>query len=172
MGGTPPASSRPAGLQQRRRERRGTDIPQLGGRKRTSPVAGKGRTATPLSRCPRRPILRPGVRGSRSAGFRLFRLPQSAMARGDLGRRNDRIGRLGVRLPPAAKAKAVTAGRDHFIRQLEDAADRIADISRHELQILLRRAALRLRNLPAPENVDREVQEFLDEITGHDPRSP
>lgn len=38
------------------------------------------------------------------------------------------------------------AGRERFIRQVEEAADRIADIPRHELQILLRRAALRLRN--------------------------
>jgi hypothetical protein len=38
--------------------------------------------------------------------------------------------------------------RERFARQLEEAADRIADIPRHELQILLRRAAIRLRNMP------------------------
>jgi hypothetical protein len=35
--------------------------------------------------------------------------------------------------------------RDH-IRVIEDAADRIADISRADLQIMLRRTAIRLRN--------------------------
>lgn len=33
-----------------------------------------------------------------------------------------------------------------YAAQLDDAADRIADISRADLQIMLRRAALRLRN--------------------------
>lgn len=42
----------------------------------------------------------------------------------------------------------MTEGRERFARQLEEAADRIADIPRHELQILLRRAAIRLRNMP------------------------
>jgi hypothetical protein len=32
----------------------------------------------------------------------------------------------------------------------EAAADRIADMPRHELEILLSRAAIRLRNLPPP----------------------
>ncbi len=41
--------------------------------------------------------------------------------------------------------------RDRFIRQLED-ADRIRDVPRHELAILLRRAALHLRNTdPRPD---------------------
>lgn len=63
----------------------------------------------------------------------------------------------------------MAAGRERFIRQLEDAADRIADIPRHELHVLLRRAAIRLRNLPVPDDIDQQVQEFLDEIAGHDP---
>ncbi|MFC3204862.1 hypothetical protein [Aquamicrobium soli] len=40
----------------------------------------------------------------------------------------------------------MATARDRFIRQLEDAADHISDMPRHELAILLRRAALRLRN--------------------------
>lgn len=44
----------------------------------------------------------------------------------------------------------MTSGRERFIQQLEDAADRIGDIPRHELQVLLRRAALRLRNIDRP----------------------
>lgn len=40
--------------------------------------------------------------------------------------------------------------RADFIRQIEDAADHIDDIPREEIQILLRRAALRLRNKPEP----------------------
>ena len=35
--------------------------------------------------------------------------------------------------------------RDH-IRAIEDAADRIADISRADLQVMLRQTAIRLRN--------------------------
>jgi hypothetical protein len=46
--------------------------------------------------------------------------------------------------------KPMTEGRERFIQKLEDAADRIGDIQRHELQILLRRAALRLRNIDRP----------------------
>ena len=37
--------------------------------------------------------------------------------------------------------------RHHFVRELESTADRIADASRADLQILLRRAALLLRNV-------------------------
>ena len=66
----------------------------------------------------------------------------------------------------------IAAGRDRFIRQLEDAADNVRSIPVADLAVLLRRAALRLRNLPAPAEADQELQEFLDEITGHDPRSP
>ena len=38
--------------------------------------------------------------------------------------------------------------RERFARQLEEAADNIRDVPKHELQILLRRAAIRLRNMP------------------------
>lgn len=38
--------------------------------------------------------------------------------------------------------------REQFARQLEEAADNIRDVPKHELQILLRRAAIRLRNMP------------------------
>jgi hypothetical protein len=40
--------------------------------------------------------------------------------------------------------------RQRVVRELESAADHIGDIPRHELQILLRRAALLLRNIPDP----------------------
>jgi hypothetical protein len=56
--------------------------------------------------------------------------------------------------------------REDFLRQLEDAANRIAEIPRHELQILLRRAAIRLRNLPATDEheLDAEYQRLMDEM--------
>jgi hypothetical protein len=56
--------------------------------------------------------------------------------------------------------------REDFIRKLEDAANRIAEMPRHELQILLRRAAIRLRNLPATDEheLDAEYQRLIDEL--------
>ncbi|MBY5408633.1 CopG family transcriptional regulator [Rhizobium leguminosarum] len=48
---------------------------------------------------------------------------------------------------------------------LEDAADRIADISRADLQIILRRAALRLRNAGAI-SMDDDVEEALRDLAG------
>ncbi|OOO31643.1 CopG family transcriptional regulator [Rhizobium sophoriradicis] len=48
---------------------------------------------------------------------------------------------------------------------LEDAADRIADISRADLQIMLRRAALRLRNASAA-SMDDDVEEVLRDLVG------
>ncbi|TBA40723.1 CopG family transcriptional regulator [Rhizobium ruizarguesonis] len=50
---------------------------------------------------------------------------------------------------------------------LEDAADRIADISRADLQIMLRRAALRLRNASAlsmDEDVEDSLRDLADEL--------
>lgn len=40
--------------------------------------------------------------------------------------------------------------RQRIARELESAANDIGNIPRHELQILLRQAALLLRNLPEP----------------------
>ncbi|MBY4589402.1 ribbon-helix-helix protein, CopG family [Rhizobium redzepovicii] len=48
---------------------------------------------------------------------------------------------------------------------LEDAADRIADISRADLQIMLRRAALRLRNAVAV-SMDDDVEDSLRDLAG------
>ncbi|KEC75490.1 hypothetical protein RLPCCGM1_c0867 [Rhizobium leguminosarum bv. phaseoli CCGM1] len=48
---------------------------------------------------------------------------------------------------------------------LEDAADRIADISRADLQIMLRRAALRLRNAGGI-SMDDDVEEALRDLAG------
>jgi len=48
---------------------------------------------------------------------------------------------------------------------LEDAADRIADISRADLQIMLRRAALRLRNTGAV-SMEDNVEEALRDLAG------
>ncbi|NEI37081.1 CopG family transcriptional regulator [Rhizobium leguminosarum] len=50
---------------------------------------------------------------------------------------------------------------------LEDAADRIADISRADLQIMLRRAALRLRNSGAvsmEDDVEEALLDLADEL--------
>ncbi|NEK15024.1 CopG family transcriptional regulator [Rhizobium leguminosarum] len=48
---------------------------------------------------------------------------------------------------------------------LEDAADRIADISRADLQIMLRRAALGLRNAGAV-SMEDDVEEALRDLAG------
>ncbi|MBY3369390.1 CopG family transcriptional regulator [Rhizobium laguerreae] len=48
---------------------------------------------------------------------------------------------------------------------LEDAADRIADISRADLQIMLRRAALRLRNA-GDISMDDDMEEALRDLSG------
>ncbi|PCK81218.1 ribbon-helix-helix protein, CopG family [Rhizobium sophoriradicis] len=48
---------------------------------------------------------------------------------------------------------------------LEDAADRIADISRPDLQIMLRRAALRMRNAGSI-SMDDDVEEALRDLAG------
>ncbi|MGO6982798.1 CopG family transcriptional regulator [Rhizobium leguminosarum] len=48
---------------------------------------------------------------------------------------------------------------------LEDAADRIADISRADLQIMLRRAALRLRNAGAV-SMEDDIEEALRDLAG------
>lgn len=65
----------------------------------------------------------------------------------------------------------MTTGRDRFILQLEDAADRIGDIPRHELQVLLRRAALRLRNIdrPSPPDDDHWIPVIDPKWGGDDP---
>lgn len=47
---------------------------------------------------------------------------------------------------------------------LEDAADRIADISRADLQIMLRRAALRLRNAGSV-SMEDDVEDALRDLT-------
>jgi hypothetical protein len=55
--------------------------------------------------------------------------------------------------------------RDRFILQLEDAAERIGEIPRHEMQVLLRRAALRLRNIDRPPAImDEEYRSLIDEM--------
>ncbi|MBB4478453.1 CopG family transcriptional regulator [Rhizobium etli] len=48
---------------------------------------------------------------------------------------------------------------------LEDAADRIADISRADLQIMLRRAALQLRNT-GDISMDDDVEKALRDLAG------
>ncbi|TBC90293.1 CopG family transcriptional regulator (plasmid) [Rhizobium leguminosarum] len=48
---------------------------------------------------------------------------------------------------------------------LEDAADRIAEISRADLQIILRRAALRLRNASAV-SMEDDVEDALRGLAG------
>lgn len=64
----------------------------------------------------------------------------------------------------------MTEERERFARQLEDAADRIADVPRHELQVLLRRAALRLRNIERPATpLDDEYRALIDEMNGDGP---
>ena len=57
--------------------------------------------------------------------------------------------------------------RETFILDLERAADNIGDVPRHELAILLRRAALRLRNVgQAPVDLERQYQQLIDDLNG------
>lgn len=59
--------------------------------------------------------------------------------------------------------------RERFILDLERAADNIAEVPRHELAILLRRAALRLRNVGYPMvDLDHEYQTLIDDLNGGD----
>ena len=51
--------------------------------------------------------------------------------------------------------------RQTFANELEQAANEIADVSRADLLILLRRAALRLRNVPSL-TLDADVDEAVD----------
>lgn len=64
----------------------------------------------------------------------------------------------------------VTTGRDRLVGQLEAAADRIADVPRHDLQVLLRYAALRLRNIDHPAVwLDDEYRALIDGMNDYDP---
>ncbi len=55
--------------------------------------------------------------------------------------------------------------RETFIADLKRAADNIADMPRHELAILLRRAALRLRNVGEPwDKIEREYESLIEDI--------
>lgn len=70
----------------------------------------------------------------------------------------------------ARPAIQITSGRDAMTMSdtatlLEDAADRIADISRPDLQIMLRRAAIRLRNA-APVSMEDDIEEALRNLAG------
>ena len=51
--------------------------------------------------------------------------------------------------------------RGTFANQLEEAAERIADVSRADLRILLRRVALRLRNVEGS-TLDADVDQAVD----------
>jgi len=62
--------------------------------------------------------------------------------------------------------------REALVYHLENAADNIVRVPHSELRMLLRRAGLRLRNLPSSDDADRELDAFLKEITDHDSRAP
>jgi hypothetical protein len=56
--------------------------------------------------------------------------------------------------------------RERFIRQLENAADHVRGLPAGDIAVLLRRAALRLRNFPMieePKNIHRQVEELTSE---------
>ncbi len=57
----------------------------------------------------------------------------------------------------------MTTGRDRFIQQIEAAAED-PDMPRHELQVLLRRAAIRLRNQADHEGLEEAYRALLDEM--------
>lgn len=55
--------------------------------------------------------------------------------------------------------------RERFILDLEHAADNIGDMPRHELAVLLRRAALRLRNIGDPPlDLESEYLALIDDL--------
>lgn len=55
--------------------------------------------------------------------------------------------------------------RERFIRQIEDAAENVGEVPRHELRALLRRAALRLRNEPSvAEGVRERIESAIDDL--------
>lgn len=62
--------------------------------------------------------------------------------------------------------------RERFILDLEAAADNISDVPRHELAVLLRRAALRLRNVgQPPADLDRQYEALIDGLNSSDDRA-
>jgi hypothetical protein len=62
----------------------------------------------------------------------------------------------------------MTASRDDLIQQLEDAAERSGDFPRHDLQVLLRRAALCLRNSGRPPvTLDDEYRALIDALNAN-----
>ena len=64
----------------------------------------------------------------------------------------------------------MTAARDRFAAQLEDAADNIANVPLRELQVLLCRAALRLRNIDRPAvSLDDDYRALIDGMNDYDP---
>lgn len=55
--------------------------------------------------------------------------------------------------------------RETFIDDLERAADNIGDMPRHELAVLLRRAALRLRNASEPpDDLEQAYRTLIDDL--------
>ena len=56
-----------------------------------------------------------------------------------------------------------TNDRRSFAQELEEAADQIADVSRADLQIMIRRAALRLRN-SGEVTFDPEIDAVIDTL--------
>ena len=60
---------------------------------------------------------------------------------------------------------SVPSGNDErLIEELERAADNLADLSPHDIAILLRRAALQLQIRPSPIDVDRALQSMMDNL--------
>ena len=73
---------------------------------------------------------------------------------------------MGFSSPAKSAEEGVLAGAipddpQTFANELEKAASQIADVSRADLQILLRRAALRLRNVPGL-TLDADVDAAVD----------
>lgn len=58
----------------------------------------------------------------------------------------------------------MTGRREAFIQQIEAAADNIEAMPLHELQALLRRAAIRLRNQADPEGLEEAYHALLEEM--------
>ncbi|MGB3643551.1 MAG: hypothetical protein WBA15_03655 [Mesorhizobium sp.] len=57
----------------------------------------------------------------------------------------------------------MTTGRERFIRQIEDAAQRVEIMPRDEIAALFRRAALRLRNADGL-GLDPAIEEKFEEV--------
>ncbi|MFC5385153.1 hypothetical protein ACFPLB_04135 [Aquamicrobium segne] len=62
----------------------------------------------------------------------------------------------------------MTDARERFIQKLLNTADNIGDVPKSELAILLRQAAIWLRNAPRDEELEDEFSRFISDMNNDD----